>query len=98
MVDLADHCADDMEKQTEYRTKVKEASNLLLELVNDVAPDMSKLESGEVILEEIPFDPRSYCQGSTCCDRADGGRTEYPDRVGEERNHTSEAYWKSQDM
>lgn len=55
LVNMADHCADDMEKQTEYRTKVKEASNLLLELVNDVL-DMSKLESGEVILEEIPFD------------------------------------------
>ena len=54
MVNMADHYADDMEKQTEYRTKVKEASNLLLELVNDVL-DMSKLESGEVVLEEIPF-------------------------------------------
>ena len=54
MIDVADHYAEDMEKQTEYRTKVKEASNLLLELVNDVL-DMSKLESGEVVLEEIPF-------------------------------------------
>ena len=54
MVNMADHYADDMEKQTEYRTKVKEASNLLLELVNDVL-DMSKLESGEIILEEVPF-------------------------------------------
>ena len=54
MVNMADHYADDMEKQTEYRTKVKEASNLLLELVNDVL-DMSKLESGEVVLEESPF-------------------------------------------
>ena len=54
MVNMADHYADDMEKQTEYRTKVKEASNLLLELVNEIL-DMSKLESGEVVLEEIPF-------------------------------------------
>ena len=54
VVNMADHYADDMEKQTEYRTKVKEASNLLLELVNDVL-DMSKLESGEVVLEEVPF-------------------------------------------
>ena len=54
MVNMADHYADDMEKQKEYRTKVKEASNLLLELVNDVL-DMSKLESGEVVLEESPF-------------------------------------------
>ena len=54
LVNMAEYYADDMEKQTEYRTKVKEASNLLLELVNDVL-DMSKLESGEIILEEIPF-------------------------------------------
>ena len=54
LVNMADHYADDMERQTEYRTKVKEASNLLMELVNDVL-DMSKLESGEIVLEEIPF-------------------------------------------
>ena len=54
LVNMADHYADDMEKQTEYRTKIREASNLLLELVNDVL-DMSKLESGEIVLEEIPF-------------------------------------------
>ena len=58
VVNMADHYADDMEKQTEYRTKIKEASNLLLELVNDVL-DMSKLESGEIVLEEIPFNLRS---------------------------------------
>ena len=54
MVNMADHYADDMEKQTEYRTKVKEASNLLLELVNDVL-DMSKLESDEIAVEDVPF-------------------------------------------
>ena len=54
MINMADHYADNMEKQTEYRKKVKEASNLLLELVNDVL-DMSKLESGEIVLEEVPF-------------------------------------------
>ena len=54
LVNMADHYADNVEKQTEYRTKVKEASTLLLELVNDVL-DMSKLESGEIVLEEIPF-------------------------------------------
>ena len=54
MLNVADHYADDMEKQTECRIKVKEASNLLLELVNDVL-DMSKLESDEIVLEESPF-------------------------------------------
>ena len=54
MLDVADHYADDMEKQMECRAKIKEASYLLLELVNEVL-DMSKLESDEVVLEEIPF-------------------------------------------
>ena len=54
VLDVADHYADDMEKQTECRAKVKEASNLLLELVNDVL-DMSKLETDEIVLEEVPF-------------------------------------------
>ena len=57
MVNMAEHYADDMEKQTECRKKIKEASNLLLELVNEVL-DMSKLESGEIVLEEIPFNLR----------------------------------------
>ena len=56
MVNMAEHYAGDLEKQTEYRTKVKKASNLLLELVNEIL-DMSKLESGEIVLEEIPFNP-----------------------------------------
>ena len=55
MLDVAEHYAEDLDKQTECREKIKEASNLLLGLVNEVL-DMSKLESGEVILEESPFD------------------------------------------
>ena len=58
LVNMADYYADNVEKQMEYRTKVKEASNLLLELVNEIL-DMSKLESGEIVLEEIPFNLRS---------------------------------------
>ena len=54
MVDMADHYANDVEKQSEYREKIKSASHLLLEMLNDVL-DMSKLESGEVVLEEIPL-------------------------------------------
>ena len=54
MLDMADHYADDMKKQTEYRAKIKGASHLLLELVNEIL-DMSKLESDEVVLEERPF-------------------------------------------
>ena len=54
MVDVAEYYAGDVEKQSEYRGKVKSASRLLLEMLNDVL-DMSKLESGEVVLEEIPL-------------------------------------------
>ena len=54
MLDMADHYADDMKKQTEYRAKIKGASHLLLELVNEIL-DMSKLEADEVVLEESPF-------------------------------------------
>ena len=61
MIDVADHYAEDMEKQTECRAKIKEASHLLLELINEVL-DMSKLESDEVILEEIPFNLNSISE------------------------------------
>ena len=54
MIDVAEHYADDMEKQTECRTKIKETSHLLLELINEVL-DMGKLESEEVILERRSF-------------------------------------------
>ena len=54
MVDMAEHYAGDVEKQSEYRGKIKSTSRLLLEMLNDVL-DMSKLESGEVVLEEIPL-------------------------------------------
>ena len=49
MVNMADHYADDMEKQTECRAKIKETSHLLLELINEVL-DMSRIESGNIKL------------------------------------------------
>ena len=61
MINVADHYADNMEKQTECRAKIKEASHLLLELINEVL-DMSKLESDEVVLEEIPFNLNSISE------------------------------------
>ena len=61
MIDVADHYADNIEKQTECRVKIKEASHLLLELINEVL-DMSKLESDEVVLEEIPFNLNSISE------------------------------------
>ena len=58
MINVADHYADNMEKQTECRAKIKKTSHLLLELINEFL-DMSKLESDEVVLEDIPFNLNS---------------------------------------
>ena len=58
MINVADYYADNMEKQTECRAKIKKTSHLLLELINEVL-DMSKLESDEVVLEDIPFNLNS---------------------------------------
>ena len=55
MVDVGDHYSNDLQKQADCRKKIREASNILLELINEVL-DMSKLESGEILLEEKPFD------------------------------------------
>ena len=55
MVEIGDRCPEDMARQADCRKKIWEASTLLLELVNEVL-DMGKLESGEVVLESVPFD------------------------------------------
>ncbi len=55
MLDVADRFPNDPQKLEECRMKARNASKVLLELVNEVL-DMSKLESGEIILEDIPFD------------------------------------------
>ena len=55
MLDIADYYGDNLQKVRECRTKVRESSKILLELINEVL-DMSKLESGEVVLERVPFD------------------------------------------
>lgn len=57
MVEIGDHFPEDMEKQSECRRKILQASDFLLDLVNNVL-DMNKLESGELILEDVPFDLR----------------------------------------
>ena len=55
MVEIGEYYKDDPEKQSECRRKIRESSRLLMELVNEVL-DMGKLESGEIVLEERPFD------------------------------------------
>lgn len=55
MLNIADHYPDDLEKQAECRRKLKDASGFLFDLVNDVL-DMSKMESGSIKFERVPFD------------------------------------------
>ena len=54
MVDIVEDCDDDPARRKECYEKIRQASGYLLELVSGVL-DMSKLESDEVVLEEIPF-------------------------------------------
>ena len=61
MVEIADHYPQDTAKQADCRKKIWDASTLLLELVNEVL-DMGKLESGEIVLETVPFDLRQLLQ------------------------------------
>lgn len=55
MVSMAQKCVDDPEKLNRCRDKIMESTGYLLELVNNVL-DMNKLESGNIIMEHIPFD------------------------------------------
>ena len=54
MVPMCKKYMDNPEKQEECLDKIMSASSFLLDLVNDVL-DMSKLESGRLILEAKPF-------------------------------------------
>ena len=53
MVEVGNANADDLQKQTECRSKIWTASGLLLDLANE-ALDMSRLESGQVSLDLVP--------------------------------------------
>ena len=55
LVEIGNYYADDLQKQKECREKIWQSSGFLLDLINEVL-DMGKLSSGEVTLEEVPFD------------------------------------------
>lgn len=55
MLDVAERCREDIRKRDECKEKIRESAQVLLELINGVL-DMSKLESGNIILEHVPFD------------------------------------------
>ncbi len=61
MIEMAEQHEDNKEMLRECRRKAKAAGMVLLELVNEVL-DMSKLESGEIMLEHVAFDPEEVCE------------------------------------
>jgi signal transduction histidine kinase/ActR/RegA family two-component response regulator len=64
MIRIANSCPEDLEKQKVCHQKIWEASDLLIDLVNDVL-DMGKLNSGETRLEEKPFNMRELIESAT---------------------------------
>ncbi len=64
LVQMGDYFKNDLEKQAEYRKKIKDSSQFLLDLINDVL-DMNKLESGTITLESKPLDLRQIFE-KTC--------------------------------
>lgn len=54
-LEVANHYPEDLKMQQKCRNQIMESSRYLVSLVNDIL-DMSKLESGDVITEDIPFD------------------------------------------
>lgn len=64
MIEIADHYPEDFNKQKECRKKVKDACKFLFDLVNDVL-DMNKMESGEIEMEEVPFNLKENLQKMT---------------------------------
>lgn len=63
MLDIGDRYPNDLLRQEECRKKIRNASNVLLELINEVL-DMNKLESGDIILEHEKFNLLNVCKES----------------------------------
>lgn len=61
MLDIAGRYPRDIEVREDCRKKVKESAQTLLELINEVL-DMNKLQSGNVVLENTPFDLAEICR------------------------------------
>ncbi len=59
-IEMGNYHKDDLAKQAEYREKIWQSSGFLLDLVNEVL-EMGKLSSGEIQMEEIPFNLREIC-------------------------------------
>ena len=67
------------EKTTDYLTNIRNSAEWLLKIINDIL-DLSKIESGKIELEKIPFDLSdivSHCQTSIAKSAAEKGITLY---------------------
>lgn len=83
MVEVGDHYSDDLEKQAECRRKIKDASDILLELINEVV-DMGKLESGEIVLDQREFDLKKLTED--CVDLVEKSAKSYNVKIIKEDN------------
>lgn len=83
MVEVGDHYSDDLEKQAECRRKIKDASDILLELINEVL-DMGKLESGEIVLDQREFDLKKLTED--CVDLVEKSAKSYNVKIIKEDN------------
>jgi signal transduction histidine kinase/CheY-like chemotaxis protein len=64
MIRIAESAPEDMAKQKECRRKIWEASDFLIDLVNDVL-EMGKLDNGEMRMEECAFDMVELLESAT---------------------------------
>jgi len=74
--ELAQYC-DSPSKTKEYITNIQESAKWLLSLINDIL-DISKIESGNIELENIPFnlpDIFAHCQSAILPKAAEKGLT-----------------------
>ena len=89
MVEIGEYYKDDPDRQADCRQKIRTTSRLLLELVNEVL-DMGKLESGEIVLDERPFDLMSLLDSvSVPLEQSAAARGIRVDRRPREVRHTA---------
>ena len=73
------------EEQTEYARTIAKSSDTLLALINDIL-DLSKIEAGQLTLEEIDFDPEllSYDLCDLVRPKLEGKTVEILCRIGDD--------------
>ena len=57
--DLLEKHIDEPERRTDYLRKIKEASKVLLSIINNVL-EMARIEKGTIVVEEVPWNAISF--------------------------------------